>query len=267
MYFILNYLNEDKSENNCSLVSFDYEGKLIDNISFKDILQNKLSINSEKGIEGKIDYFDNHGNSREKYPDTFGAEIKIDPSGKYFYSFGNFDDRKNKKNSVSGFYVFKYDFKGNLIWKMEKNNITDIKTKGYSILEDYSNLVILNNGKIGFWSSVYNTDYASFCTLNSENGEVLKTKNLRVGIQGIITFSRKKGSTGLIKSYNYINDSAVKTFMNSAALFAYCFNENIEKYILSKKGNRFAAYICPEGIYLMEENEESNNLKLMKFDL
>ncbi len=271
VFFILNELHNEKKKNVCNLVSFNYDGKLIDNVSFTMELQSDLTYSQYSNGSNENWIFEGFKNNSIVKKPTDGAVLKlmISPDQKSFYAYGllNIKLEKYKYDVEDGFYMYKFDFNGNLLWKIEKSQRSKEEVqKNYYVGEPFQ-LMFLNNNTLGFWCKHFFSDDTVFYKINPEKGEVIESKTNTILGSRDLEFLRKKGLAGLEESKLYIaNKYSDKIRMDMNTIYALNFNPAVEKYISNKEGVKFVGHLFENGIYLIEENLKETKYQLLKFD-
>lgn len=262
IYFITNELVNNKTKNICNLISFDYDGKLIDKIPFEFETSQKREIlySNSSSPENYITKFDRYGNIVAYSTD--GASVKTVINGDSFYSYGKF---LNKEDDKIGFYIFKYDLKGNLIWKLEDIIFEKIdKKKSVFYQHDRNDLIFLKNNRIGFWEKTSITLDTDFFIIDAESGKKLETKRTEVLGSNDFEFNYSKTFNGL-KSNLFIGGQNENIRLDMHTIFAINFFPEIGKFVNSKKGYKYETFINENGIYLLEENSKERNYKMYQF--
>ncbi|MCG2611136.1 hypothetical protein LZZ90_06420 [Flavobacterium sp. SM15] len=269
VFFILNELYNDNKKNVCALVSFDYEGKLIDNIPFTMELEQEKIFNKYTNGGSENSILKGYRRDYAVYESTDGGAVKlmIAPNQNSFYVYGLFSTKDKKDEQVlGGFYIHKFDSKGNLLWKVQKDHRNDQDTQKNYVTGQTFKLIFLNNNSLGFWCKRFLSDVSVFYKINLENGEILENKPTTILGAVDFEFSRKKAFGGLKDSDLYIADGSDKIRMDMNTICAINFNADVKQYINGKVGVKFAAHLFENGIYLIEENSKENQYKLLKFD-
>lgn len=263
IFFITNELTNEGTKNICNLISFDYNGKLIDKIPFIFETKQKCKIISTNSSieENYVTKFDRHG-----YPvdeSTDGASVKIVIENEHFYSYGKF---LNQSDGKIGFYIYKYDMKGNLVWNLEdivfeKND----PKKNVFVQYDGNDLIFLKDNKIGFWEKTSITIDTDFYIIDADSGKKLETKRVEILGSHDFEFNYSKTFNGL-DSKLFLGNKSDKIRLDMNTIFAINFFPEVEKFINVKKGYKFKTLINKNGIYLIEEDSKERNYKLYKFN-
>lgn len=270
VFFILNELLDEGKKNVCNLVSFDYDGKLIDQIPFTLELENKGSFSHSNVFGSTTDenYVWELPNGRDatfqqRTIDGTTVKVKIDPSGQSFYTYGYARDNNEKRSLITSYYIYKYDFSGKNLWKIE----TRMDPKKYDSDYDINNgtddnLVFINNNRIAFWNRENYTKDTEFSIIDASNGQVVQTKNIElIGNRN----TQYPQIFGLLSNLELRNiPKKIKLDMNT--IFAMNFSAEVEKYVISRPSSKFVARLNEKGIYLLEENNKEDTYKLLKFD-
>lgn len=256
IYFVLNELNEEHTKNNCVLVSYDYDGKLIDNVPFSIDISGKYLYHFNYNSQTEV--FMLKGNDMRNVP-TDGSSVKcvISPDGQSFYNYGTYGDKKKS----SGFFVHKYDFKGNLLWKINKNSTNDKDPESRVFDLD---LQFIANKNLAFMASI--DGKLAFYKINEADGTIIDEKRGPYDFQKTeFNWKIKKIGTGL-KERMYLKDFNDKIAMNQATIFAILYNPGVAAYLKNKKGSKFVTRLYPDGIYILEENRDDSKYNFLKFN-
>lgn len=270
VFFILNELVDEGKKNVCNLVSFDYEGKLIDKIPFTMELESKEFLEANAlslyNVENRA-LSNKNGTMASDKTDGTSVSVKLDPDGKSFYSYGYSCDENPRKGKLStGYYIYKYDFNGTILWKLEKKiNEKEHSSKHADFKGVTDNLVLINDNKIAFWNQRNYTKNTEFYIIDAATGKVLDTKTSEITKNDDLKLSRHKSFTGL-KSNLAVDKLSKKVRLDMNTIFAYNFSPEVKKYINSLQEGKFVGYLNKNGIYLILENDKEDNYKLLKFN-
>lgn len=271
MYFVLNVIQNDNQKNICTLVSYDYDGKLVDKTNFTMTLTgtNYFSASSNYQKGNRIEVAKGGVLTNEPTGSAY-IQIKVDAENNCFYSYGLLEDGFKKRSLSKGFFIYKYDFAGNLIWKIEKENRAKKDTqKNYNTDIDHY-FTFLNNNQIGYSCKKFNTDSTDFFSIDAKSGEIKKETSIKLfgTREPFIKISRTSSYKSLENSIFYIDDKkhSKNVRMDTPTVFATTLSQELDTYINSNPKSSFTTNICPNGIFLIEEKLEQNMYKLLKFN-
>jgi len=263
VYFLLNTLENTKSSK-CMLVSYDYDGKIVDKIPFtvsnsKDLMyfNNPHGINSVEMAKGGV----------MKEVRTEAATVKAVIAQDGFYVPGIMGSLEDGLTDGEGFYLYKFDFKGNKLWQIEKtltNNDKKQKSRALYYGGDF-NMALLGD-KVAIWCDEQHTDRMFYYTINAENGSVLAEKQALVFADHESEWSKKKGYGGLKKA-NFVFDLDAKgsNSYDFTTIYALLVNPEVKKYVESKKESKFESHLDANGVFMIEENADETTFILTKF--
>ena len=269
-FFMINKeLSKDWSENQYNIVSFDYDGKLNTNTSRSILVQlkNKYFALSDTGFgSSKIISAGMVGGAYMDEAST--GNIFVEGKNEFYYIYGLYANEKNSnmnKAKYNGFYIYKYNAKGELVWKTEQSISNSKFNDAQRPLAITVELRMLQNNQFGL--NIYSEfeKYAHFFLINSKDGEVIKTQSPLYKIDQYRRYGVNKGSfcTGFFMEKEFKNK-----YMDINTIFAAFLNPKVHTF-LSKSSNEDLNYNCrinSNGIYLMEEEVEAKKFKLMEFN-
>jgi len=265
VFFLLNKIAEDGS---CAatLASFDYDGRLIDNIPFNITLANNQRMMPMNRSRHYVYTVTKGGINRQAAVDASVINSKFDATHSKFYVYGIFGADANDMNSATGYYIYAYDLQGHLLWKKEAVLAGTDKKKGSFAARDWFALHNLPGGKIAFWCQKFHDDPTFFYIINGQTGQIEKEKMNQ--LSGVDQDNFHKGSNviGMANSSVFIGKDD-KTLVDMPAAFAYSMLPDAEKQINGRSGSKFAAGITPKGLYIIEENEKEKKCMLRRFEL
>ncbi len=266
VFYTLNKLQDDDKKNVCRLVSFDYNGKMIDNIPFTLELPDKTHfIKSHYDSESKYEGYNNNNVPSVFVNEAATVDVKIAPDGKSFYTYGIY---MSKRAVVFGYYIYKYDFTGKELWHLVNNNVNEKDKQKYSPKTKEFDLFFKNNKTIGFWCHKAKADERTLFEIDSDKGTILQTRIGKITGDERGTFDDQYNPFGLPNSLTYIeNKTNTKVSLDENTIYAVGYNSQVEKYVENaKKGTRFETYMCENGIYMIEYNKKENHYSVLKFD-
>ncbi|MFD2561227.1 hypothetical protein [Aquimarina rubra] len=257
-YLAYKDLSEDKREDRYNILAFDYDGNLTYSKSIAFALEDGMFFNSSNngsgGFLGAGNFIDNLRYPKETILQATAGNVYIDTANKAFYMYGLFSDKdKFYHNRPKGFFLHKYDFEGQLVWKVQKN----IENKEFN---DSRKGIDLNIELFNMISDIgvgINIDGMLFTfKINPQNGTI--------GDSVIQYFYRKQK-----EDYNK------KLTLGFYTKFAMLFNDKIKDYLATKKGIKHKEIITTKvidgkGFYLVEAEDHfrrgRENVKIVKFD-
>jgi hypothetical protein len=195
------------------------------------------------------------------------GNVYVEGNNEFFYIYGLYSNTKSSqinKVNFNGFYIYKYNSDGELVWKNEKE-IVD--SKGFNTTQRpiavSVDFVLINGNQIGLNMSSFHEKYAQMFLLNSVDGKIIKNKKYDFKIEALkLNAIRVKAfPTGYtISSYENKNFD-----INTA--FASFLNPKIDEFLKTKTKEdlNYNAKITKDAIYIIEEDTEQNDFKLLKF--
>ena len=266
-YIINKVLEKESSIDVYNILNYNYEGELISNRSLKVTLDNKYFSASNCGFGSSSIVYNNRFTFHKLNDDATG-NVYIDNVNGEYYVFGLYSNKKdldlyNARNN--GFYVKKYSFNGELIWS-SINNITDKDYNKNSV--SYHTTVAffdLENDQKGIRISNSNHDYSFMFLFNDSDGKVTKDKKVEFKVSKTKLYGIRSGAfpTGYSSKADFgKNDLNVDTF------FAAFLSPKVAAFFETVKdeSNNYNSFILDSGIYILEENEDKEAFRLMKFE-
>ena len=221
-------------------------------------------------------YTNSKGEIRQIIAPTAGTvgNLYVDEKNNAFYTYGVFSkkDRVRKFNSPMGFYVYKFDWKGNLIWKI----VNEVKSKGFNKTQSgYAFKVKFNkitDQSIGLSINPGEDNNIYLYDISSDTGKIARTKKIELKHYNFGGF----GNTDNIYSNEFISDYVLKDeyskrlMLDANTIMGAFFNKDLEKYLKSKFNNKrklnFISNITDSGITVLQANNKDNKFYLLKFN-
>lgn len=269
-FFMINKeLSKDWSQNQYNIVSFDYDGKINSNTTLSLLLQlkNKYFALSDTGFgSSKIISGAMVGGAYMDEAST--GNIYVEGKNEFYYIYGLYANEKNSnmnKAKYNGFYVFKYNAKGELVWKMDQaisnSKFNDVQ-RPLAITVDFR---MLPNNQFGL--NIYSEfeKYAHMFLMSSKDGKVIKNQSPLYKIDQYRHAGVNNGSfsTGFVMEKEYKNK-----YMDMNTVFAAFLSPKVNS-LLSKASTDNMNYNCEirtNGIFMIEEDMTTKKFQLMKFD-
>lgn len=272
MFFILNELQNDNQKNVCTLVSYDYDGKLIDNIPFVIELENKNffspTTNYQKGNRIEVA----QGGVLKMLPtDSAFIQIKVDTENNCFYTYGILNTSSERRGGLQkGYFINKFDFSGKMIWKIEQVNRSKKDTQKNFVMDIGHYFTFIDKNQIGYACKKFGTDFTDFLYIDKNSGNVVNQKSIKTSgsTAPFIKISRTSSYESLKNSKLFIDDAKQNknVRLDTPTIFAIISNSEVEKYINANPESRFTTNISPTGIYIIEERLKENKYNLLKFN-
>ena len=232
---------------------YNLQGKKTSEISCKIEVPDYVLVDSNNG-GGEVDPM----SQTEPFQDDSLINNFIEVENGDFYVYGLFARESAKLNdriNAEGYYVFKFDKKGNQVWK--SINIIDDK-KGFNSKHYPINTVVkieILNKKLLFSTSVNDNDeFTQYAVLDETNGKVLSNKKVVYHQE-----MNKNMYNQFIVSDMEIESIKEDRNFNIEAVIAFDINKNVESYIRSvksKKDIQFEAVFSDTGIWLLESDNK-----------
>ncbi|NUY80524.1 hypothetical protein HUK80_06425 [Flavobacterium sp. MAH-1] len=261
-YMVSKELNKERNENQYNIAGFDYEGNVVTKISIPVKLKGKYFALSNSGFGGykTVDYgivgasaMDENATGNVYFEDGF------------YYIYGLFSKEKGDLNKVKyhGFYINKYDTKGDLVWTFEK----PITQKGFNATQRplaVEARFVKTGSRIAFRISNIMEKYALFFSVDGNDGKLLKEASPTFDIEG----NRYENFKGGTFATGYYVKAYSKKHMDINTLFASFLNPEVEAFLKSPASEdlNYNCKITPAGIYMIEENYKDKAFRLLKFD-
>lgn len=285
-YLVYKELKNDNTVDIYKIVGYNYEGEIISRSKIDVKLKNKYNhfaiSNCGFGIIKDLPspwmadpQYGGYRNSFTTgnivyYNSDATSNFYIDSEKECIYVYGLFSNEKFEQTLgqiYTGFYVQKYNFDGLLLWTSE-NQISDEdfneKSAGQYLLTKFYFL----NDTIGL--KINRTDKTNgncfMYLLNSLDGKITKNKKSEFKIDGN-TFNAYRG--GSFETGYMAKESFGKLKLDIDALFAAFASPKVEKFLSSQPKDAELNYGCSvneKGVYLLEEDNEENKFRLMKFN-
>jgi len=283
-YTVVKDLNEENTVNTYHLVSYNYNAEVNSNISIKVKLDKKFFMSSNNGggqttisshnsnpFSSSGDILNNMSTTTHRLDADSTGNIFIDEANEVVYIYGLYTNKKDDdfyNASFGGFYIHKYRFTGEVIWKsqnaiVDRNDFNKVAVT-YFVNVDFFKI---NENQLGFSVSKSNTKkYVHFFLLNDSDGEVEKNKKMKFEVNQLRFAGMKQGLA--FPAGHQIKSKFGNAYLDLRTLFATYINPEINNYLYSNKKEalNYKTTVSLNGIYILEENEKENKYKLMKFE-
>lgn len=260
-------LNKERTQNQYNIVTYDYDGNVSKTINVSVTLKGKYFALSDSGLGSKTIYYSEMVNAG--FLDEFATgNVYIEGDNEFYYIYGLYSNSKNSsinKVNFNGFYIYKYDSKGQLVWKNEKE-IVD--SKGFNTTQRpiavSVDFLMIKGNQIGLNMSSFYEKYAQMFLLSSVDGKIVKNKKYDFKIDNLkLNAVRVKAfPTGYIVS-NYENKN-----LDINTAFASFLNPKVDTFlkIKTKEDLNYNAKITKDAIYIIEEDTKEKDFRLLKFN-
>lgn len=264
-------INEEHNRCSIYLTYYNFEGKIIDEKELKIDSGNQYLLYSNNGA-GQLDYSQTSpaGNDIYKIGDEmFINDIDFDKLEKneFFYVHGLIGDapkKMNSKVSTKGFYVYKYDLNGNLIWK-QTYDLSNSKLLGASFHSFLIQTFVTSVGNdLCFYASANRLKhYVNFSILNKKNGELKLNKEMEQNDK----LKLKYFQTNFLCSGSKIDSFKDKLFDFNTISSMYN-DERVLKYIKSINSSKTVLFemINLKDIMVLIESDNKTYYKFVKFN-
>ncbi len=285
-YIITKELNKEKNKDKYTLFAYNYDGKLISSTDLILQLKNKFFTTSNNGFSStyakstKFSNFSSPNYNSTSIQDNITVtthyldkdaqgNVYVDLENQFYYVYGlyTYEKDKNDYNSrYNGFYIFKFNFKGDLVWDSEHEIIDkDFNDNSVSYFMDV-NFYYLKDNTIGFRISNVNHKYFYMYLLNKSDGKISKERKVEFKIKSTLLYGYKGGS---FKTGYQIKEGFGKNNLEKNTIFATFVSPKVEQFFKSKNKDSELNYDCnisEKGIYMIEENVDENKFRLLKFN-
>lgn len=247
---------------------YDYNGKKINSYTYKISLDNPFIRTNNGG--GNLSYtsFQNSSNIIIGFIDQLTINnFYIDESTQDIYVYGLYGNKGNKNiySNPRGYYIFKFNQKGDLIWKQ----IKDINDKQLNSFGNEGNLfasLCLNKSNVNFIIHSDKFDeFVFYKQLNSDNGNIINENKITYKRDKVYTIMT--GTRDFILSFYEIDKTKVR--FDALGLVYYDSNKNFKSYVNSINSLKNKIYlntlVSKEGIWLIE-TDNKNYYKVNYFD-
>jgi len=268
-YMINKMSTRDHREDQYNIAGFDYDGKLVKQLSILLKMQDKGFVLSDTGFGSKTVVSGNMV-SVGLMDDAATGNIYADENSEFFYIYGLYSTDKIgniNKADYNGFYIHKYNSKGELIWKTE-HEIVD--KKGFNVTQRpfATNVSFIKIGKdqIGFRIYNFSEKYAHFFQLDAKEGKIAKNQKCDYKIESY----RFYGVSGGAFATGYAVDKIYENkHFDINSLYAAFLNPKVDQFF-KNSGREDLNYNCKinqNEIFLIEENTKKHSFRLLRFDL
>jgi len=247
---------------------YDYNGKKVNSYTYKISLDNPFVRTNNGG--GNLSYtsFQNSSNVIVGFVDQLTINnFYIDELTQDIYVYGLFGekDKKNINSNPKGYYIFKFNQKGDLLWK-QSSDINDKQLNSFSNEGNLYTRLYLNKSNVNF--VIYSEKFDEFIfykQLNLEKGNVIKENKITYKEDKV--FTMMSGTRDFLLSFYEINKTKVR--FDALALVYYDCNQNFKSYINSINSSKDKIYlntlVAKEGIWLIE-TDNKNYYKVTYFN-
>ncbi|WP_053989983.1 hypothetical protein [Mangrovimonas sp. TPBH4] len=279
-YTVSKDLNKGRTENTYHLVGINYDGIKVLETTVPVSLDGKFFMASNNGggdmrVNSSYSFHHDMSTTTHMLNHESTGNIYLDFDNQAFYIYGLYTDYKDDdfyNARFGGFYVYKYDFDGESIWKLQeaiddKNDFNKAAVAAFMEMEFYEEI----NGSIGISVSKWNTmKFSHMFVIDTKDGHIVKSDKIDFKVDKAFHQGYKKGvkkDNALVAGIS-MKDNYGDNLLDFETIFAAYVNTGLKDYLQTKKDEelRFNSRITSEGIYLIEENLEDKIYKLMKFE-
>lgn len=175
-----------RDEDQYNIAFYDYDGNLKKNLNLHLKLENKYFSTSNTGF-GSIKLIYTPNVSAGYMNKSATGNIYVEADNANFYIYGLYTNRKNGDvNTVSynGFYIYKFNSIGELVWKQVKEIKDDrFNTKQRPFVVT-TNFIKMRNGQISLNIDNFYEKYALMYTIDENDGKIKSFKDLDFKIEG-----------------------------------------------------------------------------------
>ncbi|MGH2665661.1 hypothetical protein [Flavobacterium sp.] len=266
-------LSEDLTKNQYNLTSVDADWNVVKRTSFAiELKDGKFFALSNNGLSGyKMTYYQSAVTTHRLFTEMATGNVYVEgPNEDFYYVYGVYAKKKAwTMNAVypSGFYVHKFNTKGELIWKLEKElankeNEFDNAQNAY-----WLDLRFFKINEKEIVVSIYNPEnkLANFITMDPATGKIQRCEDIKVKMSNakLMVWSGNEIKTGIV-----MKDLYGKNNLDINTLIACKLNKNVREYLKRdlETERDFNGYITKTGIVLLENNREKKTYKILKFN-
>lgn len=238
---------------------YDYNGKKLNTFTYKLTLNNPFIRTNNGG--GNLSYttFQNSSNVIVGFVDQLTINnFYIDELTQDIYVYGLYGNKgkSNIKSDPSGYYVFKFNQKGDLIWK-QTADINDKQLNGFGNEGNLFTSLNINKGKVNF--IIYSEKFDEFIfykQLSSQKGNIMNENKIIYKEDKV--FTMMTGTRDFILSFYEINKTKIR--FDSLGLVYYDCNQSFKSYINGINSSKDKIYlntlVSREGIWLIESDNK-----------
>lgn len=258
-----------RDEDQYNIAIFDNDGKQKKSLSLHLMFEKKYFASSQTGF-GSVKIVSTPNVGAGYMDKSATGNIYIEGDNEYFYVYGLYTNEKNADvNAVNynGFYIYKFNSNGELVWKKE-NEIKDkrfnSKQRPFVVKTDF---IMLPNGQISLQINNFYEKYAFMFLLDSIGGTLQNTKDINFKIEG----NRLEGiNVSAFPTGYYLKEVYPNLHFDLNTLYALNIQNKLLEYLNQYKNSKidinFNSVIIKEGIYVIQQNEKTKEIKLLKFD-
>ena len=248
---------------------YDYNGNILENLAY-DVDINKPLIFSNNGggnfrsVSNGFTMDQNRAfRTANPYVDIFADQLSInnfyvDPDSGNLYIYGLYGRNEGRfvNNDVQGFYIVKFDAKGNKIWQKTEELIDEqIKRNAVKLKLNLDFDIV--QGNIIF--SIHNSasdPYYFYSKVNSNNGDIIKNNILlfEVDKMGVAEYAK----TEVVAFYTLADFKYLKFDMNTFSVIKD--NQKLRSYVAGLGGpkNKISinSFSSDKGIWLIESDNQ-----------
>ncbi|WP_337966341.1 hypothetical protein [uncultured Flavobacterium sp.] len=267
-YMMNKDLNKERTVDIYNILGYNMNSEIISTVSIPLKLENKYFSPSNNGF-GEFTIIQDEHTSKHSLSESATGNVYVDIKNKIFYIYGlysNTIDEDFYNSKFSGFYIFKYSFEGNLIWKIEKE-ISDEKQFNKNTVAFFMNVdfFYLNDNQFGFGIKKTKDNFAFMYEIDSKKGQITKDVKVTYKVDNILLNGIRGGSFPTGYSVDEIfgdNNVDINT------IYANFLNPKVADFFKTqmKSKRNYETSITKNGIFIIEENVKENSFRLMKFN-
>jgi hypothetical protein len=258
-----------RDEDQYNIAFYDYDGNLKKSLNLHLELKDKYFSSSKTGFGG-VKFIYSPMVSVGLMEKSATGNLYLEADNESFYIYGLYTNRKNGDVNIvsyNGFYIYKFNAAGELIWKQEKEIEDDRFNSKQRPIAVTSNFIKKPNGQFSFVIDSFYEKYALMFDIDGKLGTVSNFKDLEFKIEG----NRLEGiNVSTFPTGYFLKELYPNLHFDKYTLFAMNLNPKISDYLAqyktSKEDINFNTQITNEGFFIIQENEKSDEIKLLKFD-
>lgn len=263
-------LSKDKKQNQYNLLSIDSIGNVVKKTSFLLNFKDKYFALSNNGLSSQRQVTTTSSVSSYIFlSETATGNVYVDGTNEdFYYVYGIYSEKLGPIMNIvypKGFYVYKFDTNGKLVWKVEKEISDKDFGKGNNPIDLTLNFFKIKDNKAVFDVFSYNHEIAYYSVIDLNLGKIEQNESISYDVDRT-KYNAYRGNQ--IKTGIKLKDFFGKNNLDINTLIAARLNKKVDNYLKKnlKVERDYNTFISKSGIFIIENNHEEKTFKLLKFD-